>query len=70
MNFLDLIVRDVQELPDRTSPDDQPEMMLVTTDELRRIVARHVFGPLGDNHHNAALCPHCSAFPAQGVVGG
>jgi hypothetical protein len=32
------IVRDVAELPDRTSPDDQPEMMLVTSDELRNII--------------------------------
>lgn len=28
----------VAEIPDRTSPDDQPEMMLVTPEELRRIV--------------------------------
>jgi hypothetical protein len=33
-----LIVRDVAELPDRTSPEDQPDMMLVTADELRSIV--------------------------------
>lgn len=32
------IVRDVAEIPDRTSPDDQPEMMLVKDSELRRIV--------------------------------
>jgi hypothetical protein len=60
MTFLDFIVRDVAELPNRDSPDDQPEMMLVSVDELRRIVARHVFGPMGDNHHNAALCPYCN----------
>lgn len=32
------ILRDVAELPDRTSPLDQPEMMLVTRDELEKIV--------------------------------
>lgn len=34
----DRICRDVADLPDRTSPDDQPEMMLVTGDELHGIV--------------------------------
>ena len=33
-----LIVREVAELPDRTSPDDWPEAMLVTADELTEIV--------------------------------
>ncbi len=32
------IVREVAELPDRTSPADAPDMMLVTADELRAIV--------------------------------
>lgn len=32
------IVQRVAELPDRTSPDDWPEAMLVTSDELRTIV--------------------------------
>lgn len=32
------IVSDVAELPDRTSPEDQPDMMLVTADELTAIV--------------------------------
>lgn len=32
------IVRDVAELPDRDSPDDWPEAMLVTSDELAAIV--------------------------------
>ena len=36
-----LIIRDVAELPDRTSPADEPHMMLVTMDELSAIcVAR------------------------------
>lgn len=36
------ITRDVCELPDRTSPEDQPEMLLVTADELAAIVVQHV----------------------------
>jgi hypothetical protein len=34
------IVRDVAELPDRSSPDDWPEAMIVTDAELREIVIR------------------------------
>ncbi len=37
-DIADEIVLAVCEIPDRNSPDDQPEMMLVTPDELRRIV--------------------------------
>jgi hypothetical protein len=40
------IVRDVAELPDRTSPDDQPDMMLVTAEELQIILARHFSNPV------------------------
>lgn len=32
------IVQNVCELPDRTSPDDQPEMMLVSGEELDAII--------------------------------
>ncbi len=32
------VVREVAELPDRSSPADQPDMMLVTAVELRGIV--------------------------------
>jgi hypothetical protein len=38
-NWIDSIVRDVAELPDRNSPDDQPEMMLVSDKELRDIIS-------------------------------
>ena len=41
MTRIDLIVRDICELPDRTSPEDQPDMLLVTEEELRIILARH-----------------------------
>lgn len=33
------VIREVAELPDRTSPEDQPEMMLVSADELRTILS-------------------------------
>jgi len=36
------ICTDVGELPDRTSPDDQPEMLLVTAEELDTICDRHI----------------------------
>lgn len=39
MDWIDEVVRDVAELPDRTSPDGQPEMMLVSAEELRSILA-------------------------------
>ena len=32
------VVREVAELPDRTSPDDMPDMLLVTAQELHDIV--------------------------------
>lgn len=35
------VVRDVAELPDRDSPEGQPDMMLVTVNELHDIIARH-----------------------------
>lgn len=39
--FIRNVLRDVAELPDRTSPEDQPDMMLVTGAELRAILERH-----------------------------
>lgn len=33
------VVREVAELPDRTSPDDMPDMLMVTAQELHDIVA-------------------------------
>jgi hypothetical protein len=35
------IVKAVAELPDRTSPEDRPDMMLVTGDELAAIILAH-----------------------------
>ena len=70
-----LIVRDVAEIPDRCSPDDQPEMMLVTSDELTHIVMRRLAALEADDgrallrnrladwcvQHGAALCPGARA---------
>lgn len=36
--WIDGVLREVAELPDRTSPEDEPDMMLVTADELRSIL--------------------------------
>lgn len=41
----DRVVRRVAELPDRTSPDNWPEAMLVTADELREIIAEETRRP-------------------------
>lgn len=41
MTKIDLIIRDICELPDRTSPEDQPDMLMVTEEELRIILTRH-----------------------------
>lgn len=38
------ITRDICELPDRTSPDDEPDLLLVTIQELDIILRRHLFG--------------------------
>jgi hypothetical protein len=38
VRLADMIARDVAEIDDRTSPEDWPEAMLVTPDELKSIV--------------------------------
>lgn len=46
-DWIDGVIRDVSELPDRSSPDGQPEMMLVSAEELRRILERaKAYAPL------------------------
>lgn len=42
MGTIDAIIRDVAELPDRTSPEDWPDAMLVTADELRAILLARI----------------------------
>ena len=41
MELIDNVLRDVAELPDRNSPEDWPEAMLVTGAELRQIIITH-----------------------------
>lgn len=36
--FVGSVINAVSELPDRTSPDDEPDMMLVTAEELKTIL--------------------------------
>lgn len=36
--FVNSVINDVAELPDRTSPEDEPDMMLVTAEELKTIL--------------------------------
>ncbi|WP_035898433.1 hypothetical protein [Labrenzia sp. DG1229] len=38
------IIRDIFELPGRTSPDDGPDLLPVTIQELKIILRRHLFG--------------------------
>ena len=40
-NWIDLVVRDICEIPYRSSPGDQPNMMLVTPQELRNFIEQH-----------------------------
>lgn len=40
------VIQRVADLPDRTSPDDWPEAMLVTADELSAILLQDVYAPL------------------------
>ena len=41
MEWIDSVLRDVAELPDRNSPEDWPDAMLVTGAELRQIIVTH-----------------------------
>ena len=41
MEWINSVLRDVAELPDRNSPEDWPEAMLVTGAELRQIIITH-----------------------------
>ena len=39
---INLIIRDVAELPDRTSPEDFPEALILTSDELEEILIQNL----------------------------
>jgi len=74
-DWINAAVRDVAELPDRDSPDGQPDMMLVSADELRVIIERHasatqqavsqmdgaaVDDPMSDKWHSLTCDGTCS----------
>jgi hypothetical protein len=42
MDWIDLAIRDLCEIPGRDSPDDAPEMLLVTPDEIRDAFERRL----------------------------
>lgn len=44
VKFVEDVIRDVSELPDRTSPQDDSTMMLVSADELRSILIAQLRG--------------------------
>lgn len=54
--WIDEVLCAVAELPDRTSPDDWPDAMLVTAEELRAILKRrlHPPTPASERHTNIA----------------
>lgn len=39
---IERIIQDACELPDRSSPEDQPEMLLITGEELDMLLRRHL----------------------------
>jgi hypothetical protein len=41
-NAIERIIQDACELPDRTSPEDQPDMLLITGEELDMLLRRHL----------------------------
>lgn len=44
-DWIDGLTQAICEIDGRTSPEDQPEMMLVTAEELRRLIAQHLPTP-------------------------
>lgn len=60
-DFIKRIVQGVAEMPDRDSPEDQPEMMLVTGEELRVIIAE-AFEHADEDEVPAAPLPQPQAY--------
>ena len=50
-----LIARDVAEFSDRTSPDDEPDLMLVTSEELMRHATARIDAAVAEERTQAAL---------------
>lgn len=63
-DFIMRIVQGVAEMPDRDSPEDQPEMMLVTSEELRAIIAE-AFENADENESLAAPAASLSQPQAE-----
>ncbi len=61
------IVRDVAELGDRTSPEDRPDMMLVTAEELTNIVTGALEAMLDPAHQEGGVAsmPVAAAVQAE-----
>lgn len=62
--FIAAVIRDVAELPDRSSPPDWPDAMLVTADELRTIIEsrleRRGLEAITDMTDDDVCCEGCS----------
>jgi len=63
-NWIDDVVRDLCELPDRNSPDDHPEMMLVTPDEIREAIQKNATSADGSLTVEDAICGVLDLFPS------
>lgn len=63
----DRVVQMVAELPDRTSPEDWPEAMLVTADELRDVLVAALAGRLTVNENDKSAVTICT-HPMIGQV--
>lgn len=77
--MVESIVRSVAELPDRNSPEEWPEAMLVTADELASIVTAALAPAVGGevwvnrcpyNHSRNVFCPSCVRTRPPGAVHG
>lgn len=77
--MVESIVRNVAELPDRNSPEEWPEAMLVTADELASIVTAALAPAVGGevwvnrcpyNHSRNVFCPSCVRTRPPGAVHG
>lgn len=41
-DWIDMVIRDLCEIPGRDSPDYDPEIMLVTSDEIRKAIEYNI----------------------------
>lgn len=58
-DWINNVVRDIAELPDRDSPPDQPDMMLVTVNELHDIIGRNAPVSAAPAAPSEAGCNEC-----------